>query len=225
MNELSEAPVERVLNQEEVKSLFNVNSAHKDIAERLIDIVTSSGAILKGHFSLESGRHSNSFFRFADVASRADDVNVITKALISDIERDHLSFDVVMTQPSGGRVLGEVIAKQLNKRIIFTYADDHNRPLDDLVNPEYLFKGDRVLIVSDVFTSGSGLSTMLNSVRTRGAVPVAIALFVERDSNEFSQFLTNEKIKVYSLGTVNFESTSPSCKLDERYAAIPSWQV
>lgn len=224
----SEAPVERIWNAEEIRPFFNVRQSHKGVENQLIDMLASTGALLRGHFRLESGLHSTVFLRFADVASRLDYIEQIANELIADFERDRVTFDAVLVQQSAGRVLGEILRQKLSKRIIIAAVDNHNKATGDLINETDLYRNDKVLIVSDLSTTGTGLSTMVTSVRKRKAVPVAVALFATRNKTRMSEFVVAENVKVYAVGDFAFEKETvqeAECKLCRESEPVLSWEI
>ena len=125
-------PVEIVRDREQVESFFEVRQAHKDVEDRLINMVITSGAILRGHFLLESNLHSTCYFRFAEIASRFSNIDFIADLFIADLRRDHIAPDAVLSQPSAGRVLAEMLKRKLDKKIIIARVNERNQPTGDL---------------------------------------------------------------------------------------------
>lgn len=224
MNTLFE--VESIRSREEIVPLVHVRKAHKEVENEIVEMLSSSGALLKGHFSLESGKHSNRLLRFAGVAGNSGYVNTVADRLIGALRNDKVDFDAILTQEAAGRVLGSRIASELDKRMVVVETDERNRPTANLINETTLYRGDRVLIVSDVTTTGSGLRAMANLVRKKLARPVAAAVFVTRNTIERAAGL-----KVYALADLDFEEktygSEEVCELcrEGKLAAIPSWEI
>lgn len=219
---------ERIHDREEVISFLKVRPRHKDVEDRLIDMLASSGAILRGHFLLESDQHSRLFFRFADIASRFSNVDFIAEELISDLKCDHIDSDAILVQPSGGRVLAEMIKRKLDKKIIIARVNEKNQPTGKLVNEIDLHPNDKVLIVEDLATTGSSMKKMINSVCDRKAKPVAMILFATRNKEMMSKFEQKQGIPLYALADLSFESQTiakSECELCTRSSPIPSWEV
>jgi orotate phosphoribosyltransferase len=221
-------PAERIRDREQIKAFFRVRQAHKDTEDKLIDMLISAGAILRGHFQLESGLHSQFFFRFADLASRLDYIDFIADQFVADLDGDHIALDAILVQPSAGRLLAQMLNRKLNKEIIIARVNERNQPTGDLVNETDLHPNDRVLIVEDLATTGSSMATMIDSVRNKRARPVAIALFATRNKSKMSEFAEKQNIPLYVLGDLAFEAqTVPQseCKLCAEGEPILSWDV
>lgn len=227
---------ESIRSKEELKPLVDVRDAHKDAEDEILDSLISSGAVLKGHFRLEGGQHSSLFFRFTNVAGNRESVQLFANRLITELKNDRVSFDAVLMQEASGRTLGEMIANNLNKRKIVVETDDHNRPTMNLINDSSLYRGDRVLVVSDLSTTGAGLHTMTSLVRRKKGIPVAVALFATRNKEEMSKFEDEEHLKVYALADLAFERTTygeRGAEVDEKDCvecragkpAILSWET
>jgi len=220
---------ESIENKEEIRSLLRVREPYKDKEDEILDMLVSSGALLRGHFKLESGKDTDICFRFSSVAGRRSYVERIADILIAKLKADRVSFDAVIMQEAAGRVLGGTIADKLNKRKIIVETDDRNRPTETLINETTLYPGDRVLIVCDLSTTGEGLRKMAKSVRWKKAVPVAIALFATRDKKAMLEFEQEQGLKVYAVADLAFEgrTTSPAdCQLcREHKPFVLSWET
>ncbi|MFA5400247.1 MAG: phosphoribosyltransferase family protein [Dehalococcoidia bacterium] len=228
MEIIEESTIERITDPEEVKKYFRVGERHKAKEKAIIDLIASTGMLLKGHFCLESGLHTQFFSRYADGASLNSNVRLVMDELISDLAGDNIRFDVIIVQPSAGHILGEMIATTMHKRLVIAEVDSHNVPTGELINDKYIYPNDRILIVSDVFTTGTGLSAILSAIRRCKAKPVAVALFADRAWEKLKEFEKHESIKVYSLGSLDFQDKTvrpTECSLDRTSKPIPSWEV
>jgi orotate phosphoribosyltransferase len=225
---IEESQVERIGNPEEVKRFFKAGDSHKNKESAIIDMIASTGMLLRGHFQLESNQHTSLFSRFADLGSKNDNIELIMNELVSDLEKDGIKFDVIIVQPSAGHVIGEMMAAKMHKRLIIAEVDNHNQPTGRLMNESYLYRNDRTLVVSDIFTTGAGLSKILRTVRGKKANPVAIALFAARDRLKQEEFEKREHIKVYSIGILDFQDATVQpghCSLDKMSTPIASWEL
>lgn len=221
---------------EQLKALVRVRANHKNAESDILGMLVESGAVLQGHFRLESGQHSGILLRFESVTGLRKNVESIAGKLIADLKQDRIGFDAVLMQEQAGRSLGEKIATRLGKRMIFVETDEHNRPTMKLINDTTLYRGDRVLIVSDLSTSGSGLRTMTKLVRQKKGAPVAVALFAARNKDEMSAFEHEEHVKVYALADLAFEGSTygqPGVAVDQAECEeckkgmpqVDSWEV
>ena len=209
---------EPIRSKEELRNLVSIRGAHKDAEDEILGMLVTSGAVLQGHFRLESGQHSSVFLRFANVAGSRENIERVANRIIAELRNDRVNFDAVLVQEAAGRSLGETIASKLGKRTLIVETDERNRPTMSLVNETTLYRGDRVLVVSDLSTTGSGIRRMITLVRQKKGSPVAVALFATRNKDEVSNIEREEHIKVYALADLAFEQMTygePGAEVDE----------
>lgn len=123
------------------------------------------------------------------------------------------SFATVLAPAMGGLVIGQELARQTKSRYLF--AEKQN---DVLVMRRgfTLAAGERVLIAEDVVTRGGRVRECIAIVRAAGAVPVAVAMLVDRSANE-ARF----DLPAISLLELSFP-TYPADALPAALAAIPA---
>lgn len=221
-------PAERMQNRKEIASLFSTRQTHQDAEDRLVDMLVSSGAILRGHFQLECGLHSQFFFRFSDLAGSLAQAEYIAGLLAADFRRDDTAFDVILVQPSADRVLGQALSELLDKQLVIVRVNEKSKPTGELVNETDLYPNDRVLILEDLATTGSSMTTMIDIVRKRRAQPTALALFATRDKRRMSEFAEKQGIPLYVVGDFAFEKQSVSeaeCEMCRNSEPIRSWEI
>lgn len=137
-------------------------------------ILEDHGALLRGHFKLSSGRHSDLFaqkFRVLEHPAVA--------ARFGEQIAQHFAgrFDVVASPAVGALVLGFATALAADTRFIFCERTDgvmvFRRGFD-------ISGGDRVLIVEDVVTTGGSAREVVDLIAERGGDAVAVAALVDR---------------------------------------------
>lgn len=145
----------------------------------VLDIFKRTGALLEGHFVLRSGLHSGHFFQCAQVCQHMDAVERLAAILKEKLAS--YSFSTVLAPAMGGLVIGQELARQTGSRYIF--AEKVNDAL--VLRRGFTFaRGERVLIAEDVVTRGGRVTECLNLVRAAGAIPVAVAMLVDRSAHE-----------------------------------------
>ncbi len=88
----------------------------------ILNIFKKTGALLTGHFLLTSGRHSDRYFQCAKVLQYPEYTEMLCK-MIADNFRN-AEIDTVIAPAIGGLVVGQEVARQLNKRFIFAERED-----------------------------------------------------------------------------------------------------
>ncbi|MFT6332745.1 MAG: orotate phosphoribosyltransferase [Lentimonas sp.] len=138
-------------------------------------------AILKGHFILSSGLHSDTYLQCARVLMDGERSQRICRALADKvIEKMGKNFaDIVVSPAMGGVVVGYEIGKQLGIPAIFCERSEG----------QFVFrrgfeipKGARVLVVEDVITTGKSSLETFECIQRMGGEIVAEACMVDRSN-------------------------------------------
>ncbi|MBM3873140.1 MAG: orotate phosphoribosyltransferase [Verrucomicrobia bacterium] len=148
--------------------------------QEILDIFTRTKALLRGHFVLRSGLHSGHYFQCAQVCQHMDAVTRLAELLLAKLRGlPGTDFTTVLAPAMGGLVIGQEVARQAGVRYLF--AEKENNVL--VLRRGFRFApGERVLIVEDVVTRGGRVVECINIVRSLGAVPVAVAMLVDRSA-------------------------------------------
>ncbi|MFA6031056.1 MAG: orotate phosphoribosyltransferase [Elusimicrobiota bacterium] len=144
----------------------------------LLPLFRRSGALLEGHFRLSSGLHAERYFQCALVLSDPRAAARLGRALAAEVRLAGWKPDLVVSPALGGVVIGHEAARALGTRAYFT-----ERGPDGLLALRRGFRlerGERVLVVEDVVTTGKSTSEVAALVRAHGARPVGAAAIVLR---------------------------------------------
>lgn len=189
------------------RSIYAMNDTQREV----LDIFKRTGALLEGHFILRSGLHSGHFFQCARVC---EDMPAVERLAGMLLEKLHgISYSTVLAPAMGGLVIGQELARQSKSRYLF--AEKQN---DVLVMRRgfTLAAGERVLIAEDVVTRGGRVRECVEIVKSAGAIPVAVAMLVDRSASE-SRF----DIPAISLLELSFPTYEANA-LPPELAAIPA---
>ena len=156
--------------------------------EESLKILKETKALIEGHFILSSGLHSSKYVQCAQLMSRPEHATKICMSLASKIKNEFSDFNLILSPAMGGIIVGYELGKILNKMTIFS----------ERVNGEFklrrdfqIKKGDKVLIVEDVITTGKSSIECSKLVELNKAIIVGYACIIDR-SNGKSKI--NEKI-------------------------------
>jgi len=160
-------------------------------------------AILKGHFILSSGLHSDTYMQCARVLMDAKRSEKLCAQLAKKIEnklgKDFA--DIVVAPAMGGVIVGYEMGRQLGLPTIFC----------ERVNGQFelrrgfeLEKNARVLVVEDVITTGKSSLETFELVKKFGAKIIAEASLVDRSGEEDLQ--DKMGVAVISLLKVNVKT-------------------
>jgi orotate phosphoribosyltransferase len=166
--------------------------------ETLLDELRVRGALLEGHFRLSSGRHSNRFvqkFRFLE------DPALLERIVAAILQKmPGLEVTCVVSAAVGGIVLGYEAARQLGTRAIFVEKEAGAARFRRGFG---VARGERVLVVEDVITTGLSVREVIDVVAAEGGVPAAAAVVVQRSAAEVGAPL-------YALLDLPMESYEPA---------------
>lgn len=135
-----------------------------------------AGALLRGHFLLSSGRHSDTYFQAARVLedpARGGRLGAALAAALGGRE-----VEVVVSPAIGGILAGYEVARGLG--VPFLFAEKTAAGGFELRRGFALGPGTRVAVVEDVLTTGGSASRAAAMVAEHGAEVVAVAALVDR---------------------------------------------
>ena len=155
----------------------------------ILSIFKKTDALLTGHFLLTSGRHSNRYFQCAKVLQYPEYTEKLCK-MISDNFKS-VEIDTVISPAIGGLVVGQEVARQLNKRFIFAEREDKKLSLRRGFT---LDENEKVLVCEDVFTTGGSVFEVIDIVKNNKANVIGVGFIVDRSNGKvkfgFPQFST-----------------------------------
>jgi orotate phosphoribosyltransferase len=138
-------------------------------------------AMLKGHFILSSGLHSDTYLQCARVLMDTRRADRLCRELATRIEarfgKD--AFDIVVAPAMGGVVVGYEMGRQLGLPSIFCERQDGQFTLRRGFTLE---PGQRVLLVEDVVTTGKSSLETVVCIEQYGAKVMAEASLIDRSA-------------------------------------------
>lgn len=147
----------------------------------LLDIFHKTEALLEGHFLLTSGRHSAQYFQCAKVLQYTD-YNTQICEKISDHYK-YFEIDTVIAPALGGIIVGQEVARQLNKKFIFAEREQAELTLRRGFS---LAQNERVLVCEDVVTTGGSVFETIDIVKSFRAKVVGVGFIVDRSNGKVS---------------------------------------
>jgi len=135
-------------------------------------------ALLRGHFRLSSGLHSDTYVQCARYLRRPALAAPAAAALAAQVEAAGLKPDVVVGPAMGGVVIGYELARQLGVPGIFTERDADGQMT--LRRGFTIESGERVVIAEDVVTTGKSTLEVASLLRSMGAEVLAVASLIDR---------------------------------------------
>src|SRR6266511_452532 len=131
-------------------------------------------ALRRGHFTLSSGRHSDTYLQSALVLQWPRLAEALGRAMAAPYAGQ---VDVVVAPAVGGLLIGHEVARELGVRMVFA---ERAGGAMRLRRSFALVPGERALLAEDVVTTGGSVREVAGLVTAAGAVPVALAAIVDR---------------------------------------------
>lgn len=144
-----------------------------DVKQCYID----ANALLKGHFLLSSGNHSDHYLQSARVLENPKIAEKLANALAKQILESHIEVDCVCSPALGGILAGYELARALGVRFIFTERVEGQMQLRRGFEVK---QGERVLVCEDIITTGGSALESAQCVEFQGAKIVAFAGLANR---------------------------------------------
>ena len=171
----------------------------------LAQLLEDSGAVLKGHFLLSSGRHSDVYFEKFRILAQPK----VLSALCAEIAQEFCDagIEFVAGPTTGGIIIAFEVARQMDVPAI--YVEDENGT-KTLRRGQTVPSGAKVLVVDDVLTTGLSVIETIAAVEQAGGTVVGVGVLIDR-----SQASTDFGAPLHSAFRVEAKSWTP----DE----VPDW--
>lgn len=172
----------------------------------ILDIFRRQGALLEGHFLLSSGLHSAQYLQCARVLMDTRIASDLGGRLAVQFKAAGVTPDVVVAPAMGGIVVGHEVARGFGCRSLFTEREGTTMTLRRGFTLE---RGETVVVVEDVVTTGKSTREVMAVVEAAGARVIGVASLVDRSSGK-----AGFEVPFQSLLAISVDSWSPgACPL------------
>lgn len=172
----------------------------------ITEILKETKAVLQGHFLLTSGRHSEYYVEKIKIINNPKFVSILCEKL-SELLKDY-ECDVIVGPAYGGIVLAYEVAKQLNKKFVFTQRKDEKMTIRSGfdINP-----GDKAIIIEDIITTGGSVKEVIDLLTSKDIKVSAVACIVDRSGGNAK--FDYPLIPLHSMSIESWEADNcPLCK-------------
>jgi orotate phosphoribosyltransferase len=148
----------------------------------VLDIFRECGALLEGHFILSSGLRSPVFLQKALVFMYPHQAEKLCRALAEKLRREGYGGVSKIVSPAvGGIIPGYETARHLGIPALYTERVEGRF---ELRRGFEIDKGDKVLVVEDIVTTGLSIRECIEALQRIGADVVAAACLIDRSAGE-----------------------------------------
>jgi orotate phosphoribosyltransferase len=143
-----------------------------------LDDLSASGSHRTGHFRLSSGLHSSDYLQLALHLAAPRRARLAGRALAGVIQAKMEGPDLVVSPAIGGLIIGHETASALDLPFLFAERDQEGTMV--LRRGFAIERGQRVVVVEDVITTGGSVREVIAAIERDGGRPVGVGSLVNR---------------------------------------------
>ncbi len=173
--------------------------------EQFNELFQECGAVLKGHFLLTSGLHSDTYVEKFKLLQYPKLTDKMCKEIALHFEdtKPH----VILGAATGGIIISQSVGRELSVKSIFAERVDGKLVLR---RGFFIEKGERVLVVDDVVTTGGSIYELLDLVAEYGGIVMGVGTIIDR-TNEKLDFGVNYHTLVHYDIPIYKPENCPQC--------------
>jgi|YNPMSStandDraft_1061717.scaffolds.fasta_scaffold00351_6 orotate phosphoribosyltransferase len=164
-------------------------------------IIYETKALLKGHFMLTSGNHSEFYIEKIKFINKPYYLNKIAKMIAKKLLKTKDEFDIIISPAYGAIALGFMVALYLKKDFAFTQRKDEKMSLRSGFND---LKNRNIYIVEDIITTGGSVKEVKDCIENVGGTVKGIFCIIDRSGG-----VEIDGIKPNSLMQIKIDIWSP----------------
>ena len=146
-----------------------------------LKILKETDALLEGHFILSSGLHSDKYVQCAKLLSKPGKAKELCLSLAEKIKQKYKNIELILSPAVGGIVIGYEIGRILNVETIFAERVNGNF---NLRRGFEIKKGQKILIVEDVITTGKSSLECVKLIKKSKAKLIGFASIIDRSTKQ-----------------------------------------
>ena len=171
-----------------------------------LELYEKTGALMRGHFRLTSGLHSDIYLQSALVLQYPEHAARLGEALAAPYT--DARAQTVLAPAIGGILVAHEVARALGVRALFTEREDGAMRLRRGFT---LTPGERCLVVEDVITTGGSTREVVECVRASGGSVIGVGSLIDRSGGTAAFDVKRASLAMVSASTWRPEAC-PLCK-------------
>jgi orotate phosphoribosyltransferase len=173
--------------------------------QEVLGVFDKYNALLKGHFKLSSGLHSEKYLQCALVLQHPNVAEKLSEELAGRFSQEKV--DAVIGPALGGVTLAYEVARVCGCRGIFAEREEGVLKLRRGFSIE---KGEKVLVVEDVVTTGGSTKEVIELVKKCGGIVIGVGSVIDRSDKKIDFGAPFEALAKVKVGTFE-EKSCPLC--------------
>jgi len=167
-------------------------------------------ALLRGHFRLTSGLHSDIYLQSALVLQHPEHAAALGAALATSFRDEQVR--TVLAPAIGGILVAHEVARALGARALFSEREEGAMRLRRGFTLE---PGERCLVVEDVITTGGSTREVVQCVEAAGGAVVGVGSLIDRSGGSAAFAVRRVALATVSAATWKPEEC-PLCRAGSR---------
>ena len=172
----------------------------------VLALYEKTGALMRGHFKLTSGLHSEVYLQSALVLQYPEQAEILGRALAAPFVDDHVT--AVVAPAIGGIPVSHEVARALGARALFA---ERESSVMTLRRGFTLSPGERCLVVEDVITTGGSTREVVTCVEANAGTVVGVGSLIDRSGGTAS--FDVKRVALATIEAVNYRPEDcPLCR-------------
>jgi orotate phosphoribosyltransferase len=151
----------------------------------LIDILQENKVFKRGKFILSSGKESDYYIDMKKAITNVEILKTIAKLIFEEIKDE--SIDKIAGPALGAVPIATAISLETNIPLLMIRKEKKGYGTSKLIEGE-LNKGDNVILVEDVTTTGNSLLKAIKAIQNNGGIVKRAFVIVDREEGAIDNF-------------------------------------
>lgn len=159
--------------------MYDVPIPPKDFVLQFASFLLKSNSLRFGVFTLASGKQSAYYIDLRVLPSFPGYFRLGISALKDMVTEKIGQFDTFASVPTSGLVFGSALAYEMNKPFIYVRKEPKAYGINKMIEG-FLEPGSKIIIVDDVATTGTSLSSAVEIIRANSGIVEDVVALVDR---------------------------------------------
>lgn len=184
--------------------------------QELINLLRQTKALIDGHFLLSSGLHSDAYVQCALLLKDPKIAEKVCSDLADKFRNEKI--DLVVGPALGGVIVAYEVARQLGVSNIFAERENGKMALRRGFSVK---KGQRVLVIEDVITTGGSSQEVVELLESLGANVLAVGSIIDRSKDKVKITVPYKSLLKLDIKTYTKEEC-PLCAMGQELTQLGS---
>lgn len=172
-----------------------------DFMLEFASFLLKSNSLRFGVFTLASGKQSSYYIDLRVLPSFPAYFRLAINALKGAVTKNVGQFDTLASVPTSGLVFGSALAYEMSKPFIYARKESKGYGTGKTIEG-FLKSGSKVVVVDDVATTGTSVSSAVDIIRANGAIVEDVVALVDRHEGA-DERLKKMGVRLHAVAGIN----------------------